>query len=228
MKQKVSNNRKNSFAVGNHEAIEILPVLGCICCGSDHNLIPYNVDNFYSSLTRLNVYHPLQRLQINSDFVPVCLRCSIEFQRWIFFYSYFFKVKLYNVFIYLSSIIVIFTLISSHFWQFTCIALTTTCFFKVNFHLFKRIKNLNYNPHYFIYIHKNEVRLKHRWTQRWLKYDEWVKETIYYRLYIEEGNKIPTINYQNSDFTECYYCGAKVLKKDIKCVKCEQFLPLMD
>ena len=83
------------------------------------------------------------------------------------------------------------------------------------------------NPHDFIHISKNQIHLRHQGTKRWLKYEEWIKETIYYRLYLKEGINIPTIHYQYSDFTDCCYCGAKVLKDDIKCVKCEQFLPLI-
>ena len=218
----------NSFIVSNQEKIEFLQVLGCICCGSTRNLIPYNAADFYNSLTHLSVYKPLERLQINSDFIPVCIRCSIEFQRWMFFYSHFFKVKFISSFIYLLSVIAILALISSHLLQIVSITLINTYFFRVNFYFSKKIKCLDYNPHDFIDASKSDVLLKHKQTNRWLKYNDWIKETIYFRLYIEEGKKIPTIRYQCSDFTKCCYCGAKVLKDDIKCVKCEHFLPLLN
>ncbi|MHA1104913.1 MAG: hypothetical protein ACTSPN_04235 [Promethearchaeota archaeon] len=227
MNNKAANDRIYSFKADNQKKIEFLQVLGCICCGSVRNLIPYDIDNFYCTIKHLNVYQPLEKVQTNSDFIPVCIRCSIEFQRWMFFYSNFMKIKFFCIIFYLLSVIGILTLISSHLLQTISIILITTYFFRLNFHLSKKINCLDYDPHDFIDNSKSEILLKHQGSKKWLNFNEWIKETIYYRLYIKEGNKIPTINYHCSDFTKCCYCGAKVLKNDIKCVKCERFLPLI-
>lgn len=222
MSKKVTNSRKKS-----QEKNECLQVLGCICCGTVHNLIPYDIDNFYDPIKHLNFYKPISRFNISSDLVPVCLRCSIEFQRWLYVYSYFKKVRFLSSIIFLLSIIGLITIISSHLLLTISIISIATYLIIFNFQLSKKIKSMDCNPHDFIHISKNQILLRHYGTKRWLKYEEWIKETIYYRLYLEEGTKIPAIHYQCSDFTNCCYCGAKVLKDDIKCVKCEKYLPLI-
>jgi len=227
MSKKITDDRFSRVITINDDKVELLEVLGCICCGSIHNLIPYTIDGFYSAIVHLSYYKPLKKFKIHSDFIPVCLRCSIEFQRWIFFYSNFIRAKLFGGFFYILSVIGILTLISNHLLQIISITIITAYFLSFNFHLSKKIKYMEYNPNDYIDISKKKVFLKHQGTKTWLKYEEWFKETIYHRLYIKEGSDIPKIRYQCSDFINCCFCGAKVLKNDIKCVKCEQFLPLV-
>jgi hypothetical protein len=215
------------FHVQENEMINSFQILKCLCCGTYNNLVPYPI---YKLLyKKFNFKTLIARQYKNKNIlIPVCLRCSIEFQRWKNFRSYYIRrlLEIASYMIILGGLILLYLsnlIILAFLFGVLIVSLVY-----YGWKDFQRLNRMEYNPVNFIQITgEDQIKFKSHKLQKFVDHEEWLREVIYERYYEKEGQGLKGYKQADFKFTTCLFCNAKVRKQDIKCFKCGQYLPLL-
>lgn len=206
---------------------ELLHYVKCVKCGAHHRLIPLNFNDILG-VKRNKESRSLKSSNIVNTLVPVCTRCSLDFQRWKRFDTKY-KRKMYKCTIYCSfTILLIFDIIISSLFGFILFCIIAGIWIFYNLKQWRKSKQMEFYPQNYIHYAKDgSISLKSNFSSRWIKLSEWLKEAVYERVYLLEAVDIPYVSYTKNDFVQCVYCGSKVLRSSITCFRCEKILPLV-
>lgn len=202
-------------------------VLKCIKCGYQHNLVQFAIKIIYNSKIKKKS-RSYNRNKISSLYIPVCMRCSLEFQAWKRFKRNFYHSIIKNIICFLIIFPLIWSIYHDFWFRLIILMLFASIFFIGGFKLFLKLKKMEYNPkRYMNFDKEGNFNVKPEQSEDWKIYIEWLKETFYENVYLKMNCASPLLNSQRSTIINCTYCGAKVMKKDIKCFKCGKLLPLI-
>ncbi|MFX0059018.1 MAG: hypothetical protein ACFE8J_12025 [Candidatus Heimdallarchaeota archaeon] len=205
--------------------IEAFKHLKCIKCGYDYNIMPLALRNIlYIKKFRKSRFN----YRLSSLFIPVCMRCILEFQAWKRFKTNFIKSFLKSA-IFTTFISILIWNIYNNLWgTIIIISLFIGIFIAYNVNLYRKLKKMEYFPKkYMKFDKKGDFYVKSEKSSTWKEYIHWLKDTIYEVKYLNEFYYLSQLNERKKQFINCIYCGEKVKRKDIKCFNCGKLLPLL-
>lgn len=193
--------------------------LKCFKCETNRNLIPYPLNQIYKS--------KIKKFKKENDhlYVPVCLKCQLEFQRWNRFNKNY-KRKNIESLIYIITVFFLMWVIIENFWiNFSLLILISGILLKYNLQTQKFLRKMDYYPKKYIkYTKNNVIYLRSESSIVWVPYLEWIRDILYERYYQlnceNNSDKMNRIIY-------CINCGAKIKRTYAKCHKCGNLLPLI-
>ena len=200
--------------------------LKCLKCGSYKDIEPISVSIFYNKIKAKRIKRK-SKYSVNSLAIPTCPRCNYEFKRWKRFQHNLKRQFFINLVYFFISSLFVWSIWRNFVIQisFSIIFIITIIIISVNSSL--KLKHMEYNPLKFFHFTKDGYfRVKNEYRD-WIAYLDWIKETIYERVYLNECEGLTYIKNKNTDYIKCVYCGAKVRVHDVKCFKCNRLLPII-
>ena len=212
---------KNSY---DENLNSILSALTCLKCGSNHNMVPYPINE----IKKFVILGKINKSKISSTlFVPLCFRCSTEFDRWKRYKANLKRARIrYSILLILISLSIYF--LTDNLWLFFSAELCLLIMLLTNyFKATKYVDQMEYHPRNYMYFKDyDRFYVKPENSDKWLEFIDWIRETLYNQIYIKECKDISFMKINKEDFIKCEYCGAKVSKNDVSCIKCTRLLPL--
>jgi hypothetical protein len=187
-------------------------------------MVPYPVNQ----IKKFVIQGKINKSKISSSlFVPLCFRCTTEFERWKRYKANLRRTRIrYSIILGLISLSIYFLI--DNLWLFlsaetSLIIMLVTNYFKAT----KYVDKMEYRPRNFMYFEDyDKFYVKPENSEVWFEFIDWIRETIYNQIYIKECKDISFMKIKKEDFIKCEYCGAKVSKNDVSCIKCARLLPL--
>jgi hypothetical protein len=207
---------------------QILGVLKCIKCNSHENIVPYPIKKLSSFIIAGQSKPQIKKKISHSLFVPICLRCTIEFDRWKRISNNNIRKKYLNLIYILIFSIICYLLVDNLFILIASIIIFSIWLLMNLIHETGNLKKMEFNPRkYMMFEDFDKLYIKSEKSPCWVEFIEWIKDVLYERIYLMECSDIKFISSNKDEFIKCVHCGAKVKKSDIKCLKCNNYLPLM-
>lgn len=207
---------------------KILGVLKCAKCNSHENIVPYPIKQLSSYLIEGKNKSQIKKKISQSLFVPICLRCTIEFDRWKRIKRNNTRKKYLNLLYILIFSVICYLLVDNLIILISSIIIFSIWLLRNVINESIYLKKMDYNPRkYMIFKNFDKLFIKSEKSPNWVEFIQWIKDVLYERIYVMECSDIRFISHNKDEFINCVHCGAKVKKSDIKCLKCDNYLPLV-
>ena len=198
-----------------------LKFLKCFKCEVNRNLIPYPIDEIHKSKIK-----KFRKNKLNV-FIPICLKCSLEFQRWKRFNKNYKRKNIESLVYIITTFSLIWVMIENFWVNFSLLILIIGILINYNFQSRKYQKKMEFYPKKYIYYSKDEdIYIKPENSLVWIPYLEWIREIMYEGYYQEKCEKAFYEINQDSNILKCIHCGVTIRRFYTKCHKCGNLLPL--